>query len=845
MKKMVIGMLAHVDAGKTTLTEAMLYKSNTIKKQGRVDRGDAFLDTHSLEKSRGITIFSKEARLKTDKSLITIIDTPGHIDFSAEMERTLQVLDAAILIVSSTDDITGHTRTLWQLLENMKVPVIIFVNKMDMDCPKSDIILKRLKNGIDNHIVDFSHRDEMFYENVAENDEQIFEKYMACNTIDDDDIASMIMERKIFPCLFGSALRLEGVDGVFEILDNYINVSYDSETFGARVYKISRDEADNRITHMKITGGTLKVKDVILGEKVNQIRMYSGSRYTAVSEALAGDICVVTGLNNTKAGEGVGEESGRFTPYIAPVLRYAVILGGGVDVNQAYSKLCRLGEEDPTLNITYNEELKEIEIELMGQVQTEVLKTIIKERFDMDVDFGVGHIVYKETITNVVEGIGHFEPLRHYAEVHLLLSPGEVGSGITFENKCSEDILDKNWQRLIKTHVFEREHRGVLIGAPLTDVVITLMSGKAHTKHTEGGDFRQATYRAIRQGLMKADSMLLEPYYDYILTVDPGNVGRAIGDIEAMCGNYEITEMKPEYVRLSGSAPVSTMCDYHKEVVSYTKGYGSLSLSLAGYGACHNPVEVINMRAYDPLSDRRGDPNSVFCAGGSGFIVPWNEVEQYMHLPSCIHRDSEETEVRTVIKQDLELSIGTEEIDAILARTFYANKKANGNRKGYARYQSLINNRESKPVKREILPKYLLVDGYNVIFAWDELNELAKVNIDAARDKLKDILCNYQGMKNVNVILVFDAYRVKGHSVSVEAYHNINVVYTKEAQTADAYIEKFTHDNKGKYDITVVTSDGLEQVIIRGAGCKLTSSREFKVEVENINREIAGTTTLW
>ena len=847
MEKIVLGMLAHVDAGKTTLTEALLYKTNTIKKLGRVDKGDATLDTYALEKERGITIFSKEARIKTPEQIITILDTPGHVDFCTEAIRTLSVLDAAILIISGTDDITGHTKTLWQMLGKMKVPVIIFVNKMDMDCPARDVILKRLKSGLDNRLVDFTTYDNAFYESIAENDEKLFEQYMAGENVYDSDISELVMNRKVFPCLYGSALKMQGIDELLHVISTYVRVSQDDETFGAKVYKISRDENGNRVTHMKITGGSLSVRDVIDDEKVTQIRMYSGSRYDAVSSVTGGDICQVYGLNNTKAGMNLGNEKGETTPLITPALKYAIILPEGVDASKAYSLIKDLDEEEPALNITYNEELVEIELELMGQVQLEIIKNIIKERYDMDVSFGAGHIVYKETILDTVEGVGHFEPLRHYAEVHLVISPGDVGSGITFESQCSEDILDKNWQRLIKTHVFEREHRGVLTGSPLTDVHITLVSGKAHNKHTEGGDFRQATYRAIRQGLMQAESMLLEPYYDFTLTVNNSSVGRAITDIEGMCGTYTIAETTPDYTVITGSAPVYTMCDYQKEVISYTKGFGNLSLSLSGYGACHNPIEVIDRIGYNPLADKKGESGSVFCKGGAGYNVPWDQVFDYMHMPLTLndgnHSERENIAVNKAPYE--EITIGTDEIDAIINKTFYSNKRNDNTRKGYTKYKAIMETGSYKPVLASNLPKYMLVDGYNLIFAIDELNDLAKTNVDAARDKLKDMLCNYQGMKHMNVIVVFDAYRVKGHPVSIEEYHNIKVVYTKEAQTADAYIEKFTHEFKGRYDITVVTSDGLEQVIIRGAGCKLISSREFKALMDDVNKEIGGTTSLW
>lgn len=834
-------MLAHVDAGKTTLSEAMLYESKTIRKLGRVDRKDTFLDTFDMEKNRGITIFSKEARMKLNDAEITLLDTPGHVDFCAEMERTLQVLDYAVLVISSTDNVTGHTRTLWQLLAKSRIPVFIFVNKMDMENAGRDVILKKLSVGLSDKLVDFTNDCcDTFYENVVQNDEECFEKYMEGNMPDREEIAELVAARKVFPVCFGSALRLEGIDGFLNVIEKYtLNPSYKAD-FSARIYKISRDEQGSRITHMKITGGTLRVKDVILGEKVNQIRMYSGSRYDAVSEVSSGELCVVTGLNNTKAGMVLGAEEGEYTPLLTPVLNYAVKLPEGTDSTLMLSKFLELEEEEPELHIVWNEYLKEIQLELMGEVQTEIIKAMVKERYGVDIDFGAGHIVYKETIADHTYGVGHFEPLRHYAEVHLVLSPNEPGKGITFESKCSEDVLDKNWQRLIKTHIFEKTHRGVLVGAPLTDVHITLVAGKAHNKHTEGGDFRQATYRALRQGLMEAESVLLEPFYDYTLTVPVANVGRAMSDIDAMSGSCTVSETNGVETILVGRAPVASMCDYQKEVQAYTKGFGRLNLTVSGYGKCHNSEEVIERMAYNPDEDRRNESGSVFCANGSGFVVPWYEVKNYMHIGQVSEDGtvSANDDIKTIkSRYDEEVSLGTEEIDAIIEKTFYANKRDKSElRRSFARHKAEETFAKSKPVIN--LPKYMLVDGYNVIFAWDELNMLAKENIDAARDALKDILCNYQAMKKINLIVVFDAYRVKGHNTEIGTYHNINVVFTKEAETADAYIEKFSHENGGKYDITVVTSDGLEQIIIRGQGCKLMSAREFKEEVEAVNREL-------
>lgn len=860
MKKLVIGVVAHVDSGKTTLSESILYHTGSIRKMGRVDTKDAFLDTNEMERARGITIFSKQAIVKLGDTEITLLDTPGHVDFSAEMERTLQTLDYAILVVSGADGVQGHTLTLWTLLRKYKVPAFIFVNKMDQKGTNRQNIMIELKKKLDEGCVDFGILGtEEFLEEVAVCDEELLTEYMEEGSISKESLVTFIQKRKIFPCYFGSALKLQGVDKFLEGFEAYTREPDYPEEFGAKVFKITRDDQGNRLTHMKITGGTLKAKMVLTNqmakvdgrspdtevweEKVNQIRIYSGDKFDAVPEVHAGCVCTVTGLTRTKPGEGFGIESGSWTPVLEPVLGYRLILPDGCDPAMILPKLRQLEEEIPELHIVWDEFLQEIRVQIMGEVQTEILKNIIKQRFNVDVGFGTGKILYKETIEDTVEGVGHFEPLRHYAEVHLLLEPLERGSGMQFATDCSEDILDRNWQRLIMTHLLEKEHKGVLTGSAITDIKITLVTGRAHIKHTEGGDFRQATYRAVRQGLKQAKSVLLEPYYEFELEVPQQMVGRAMTDIDKMHGFCEITQSEGEMTTLKGEAPVATMWEYPKEVTAYTKAQGKLTCSLSGYGKCHNEEEVIEQIGYDSESDFANPTGSVFCAHGSGFIVEWDKVKDYMHLESILKEDKsgdmELSAQEFVPKGPVEDFIDTDEIDSILSRTFYSNRKEDGR----SRYQKKKKEPYQGPVTRSYKPvekkeEYLLVDGYNVIFAWDELNELAKQNVDGARGKLMDILCNYQGMKNCQVILVFDAYRVQNHQTEIVDYHNIHVVYTKEAETADQYIEKFAHENASKYKITVATSDGLEQIIIRGNGCQLLSARELKSEIETMEKQI-------
>ena len=864
IRKFVIGILAHVDAGKTTLSEALLYKCGKLRKFGRVDNKDAFLDNHELERERGITIFSKQAVLDFETCEVTLLDTPGHIDFSAEMERTLQVLDYAILVISGADGVQGHTKTLWRLLKKYQIPTFLFVNKMDQQGTDKEVLLKELQKKLNSGCIDFSEKEtEEFYENIAMcGEESLLEQFLEIDAEDflseqkehpvitKDIITQLIVERNVFPCFFGSALKMEGVEQLIENMDVFMKMKNYPKEFGAKVFKIARDELGNRLTYMKITGGCLKVKEQIgkLEEKINQIRIYSGEKYTTVNEAIAGCVCAVTGLTDSSVGEGFGIEKDSDLPILEPVLTYQILLPEGCEPLVMLPKLRLLEEEDPKLHIVWKEELQEIQIQIMGQVQLEILKSMIKERFQVEVAFSSGNIVYKETIANSVIGIGHYEPLRHYAEVQLLLEPGEMGSGLKFATDCSEDVLDKNWQRLILTHLLEKEHKGVLTGSAITDMKITLLTGKAHLKHTEGGDFRQSTYRAVRHGLKQAKSLLLEPVYEFRLEVPEGNIGRAMTDIERMCGIFEAPFLEDEKMVLVGTVPVSSLGDYQQEVISYTRGQGSLFCMLKGYAPCHNAEEIIEKMNYDSERDLENPTGSVFCSHGAGFLVSWDKVKEYAHLK--VEFPNLETEVEDVSNtfQEEESSyvedvwIDIEEVDAILERTFYANKKS----KEYSKKNGIVRKTKKEyipPVTRtysqpKLQKEYLLIDGYNIIFAWKELSELAKVNIAGAREKLLDIMCNYQGIRNCNLIVVFDAYRVEGHQTEILDYHNIHVVYTKEAETADQFIEKFAHENGKKYNVTVATSDSIEQVIIRGQNCHLLSARDLEWEVNHVNEKL-------
>lgn len=864
-EKLTLGILAHVDAGKTTLAESILYLRGSIRKIGRVDHGDAFLDNYELERSRGITIFSKQARLTLGNREVTLLDTPGHVDFSAEMERTLQVLDAAVLVISGADGVQGHVETLWKLLKYYQIPVFLFVNKMDQEGTDREKLLSELKKRLDGNCVDFNQEETdyaAFAEEAAMSDEKLLEEYLESGSVDRKLLKKAIADRKLFPCFFGSALKIQGVEELLKGLETYASTSPYRKNFSARVYKISRDEAGNRLTHLKVTGGVLKVKmpltnrregleeSEIWEEKADQIRLYSGAGYQAVNEAGPGSICAVTGLSRTFAGEGLGEEAEGNLPILEPVLTYRIELPEGTNVHETFLKLLKLEEEIPELHIVWNERLSEIHAQVMGEVQIEILKSLIRDRFRLDVEFGDGNIVYKETILEPVEGVGHFEPLRHYAEVHLLLEPAERGSGLSFDTVCSEDVLDRNWQRLILTHLEEKKHLGVLTGSEITDMKITLLTGRAHIKHTEGGDFRQATYRAVRQGLRKAKSILLEPVYEYRLEVPADLVGRAMADIQRMNGKFSGPELEGEMAVLTGTAPVSAMRGYPREVTAYSRGRGRISVALSGYESCHNGEEIAALSGYDPDGDMENPTGSVFCAHGAGFVVDWDQVEDYMHLESAWGNGGEKTEpeglpvtesIRRQRAAEAETYASEEELKAIFERTYGPVKKERGSFEKRVRRSSSDSVSAYRPIKKEMpQEQYLLVDGYNIIFSWEDLNELSRVNMEGARSKLADLLCNYQGYQKCHVILVFDAYKVEGNHGEVVKYHNIHIVYTKEAETADQYIEKTVHAIGRKYGVTVATSDGLEQVIILGQGARRLSARGLREEIEAASTEIRG-----
>lgn len=855
MRRLAVGILAHVDAGKTTLSESLLYESGMIKQLGRVDNQNAFLDTEELERARGITIFSKQAIMNCGDTCITLLDTPGHVDFSAEMERTLWVMDYAILVISGADGVQGHTLTLWRLLERYQIPTFLFINKMDQEGTNREYLMQNVRKHFGEGCIDFNGlRDDEFSEQIAVCDEQLLERYLEGQEIAKSDVVDLIEMRKVFPCYFGSALKLEGVSEFLSDLLQYVKEKEKPSEFGAKVFKIARDQQGNRLTYMKVTSGELRVKDVLSGmnedgiyeEKVNQIRIYSGDKYEMEQMVLPGTVCAVTGLNKTYPGQGLGVERDAVLPMLEPVLTYSVELPEDVDTAQMLPKLKQLEEEQPELHILWQEETKEIQIKLMGEVQIDVLKKRIADRFGVEVSFGVGNIVYKETVANVVEGVGHFEPLRHYSEVHLLLEPGEAGSGMQFMTDCSEDVLDKNWQRLILTHLEEREHVGVLTGSALTDMRITVVAGKAHTKHTEGGDFRQSTYRAVRQGLMQAESVLLEPYYAFRIAVPQDMVGRAMTDINQMCGEFEGPVMEGDQAVLEGTAPVATMRGYQVVLNSYTKGRGTMFCTLKGYGVCHNSEEVIATLGYDAEADTANPSSSVFCSHGAGFIVPWYQVKDYMHVESVLERmqdvdgqkdDLEEMSEVARRKASLtDYSLDEEQIEAILNRTSHANEKAS--KHYYKKSKPRIDFAYKGQVQPRFKDKYLIVDGYNIVHAWDELKCLVEDNLEGARMKLMDMLSNYQGFVKCEVIVVFDAYLVKGNLGEMFDYQNIHVVYTKEAETADAYIEKLTHKISRDYHVTVATSDGLVQLITRGQNCRVMSALELKSEMERVNQEI-------
>lgn len=892
MKKLVVGILAHVDSGKTTLSEAMLYTAGKIRKLGRVDHKDAYLDTDAQERERGITIFSKQAVFTYDGMEITLLDTPGHVDFSAEMERTLQVLDYAILVINGMDGVQSHTDTLWKLLKRYEIPTFIFVNKMDMDGADKDAVFQNIRKKLDGDCVDFSSGDRD--EQIAMADERLLDTYLDSGMVETEDIIEAILDRKIFPCFWGSALKLSGVQELLDAMNAYMVMPAYNTEFGGRVFKISRDAKGERLTYMKVTGGNLKCREQIEGTdgKVNQIRIYSGARYETVEEAPAGTVCAVTGLGETSAGQGVGCEQENVFAGLEPVLSYKVSYPEDKDAVVVLRDIRQLEEEEPELHVEFAQETREIFVKVMGQVQLQVLTQIIKDRFGYLISFGMGRIIYKETLAEPVMGVGHFEPLRHYAEVHLLMEPLEPGSGMQFDTICSEDVLDKNWQRLILTHLEEKEYRGVLTGAPITDMKITVTAGRAHQKHTEGGDFRQATYRAVRQGLMMGECRLLEPVYAFRLEIPTEMTGRAMNDITRMHGRFAQPEIEGEMSILTGTAPVATMQEYQQDVTAYTRGQGKLSCTLQGYEPCHNEDEVLAASTYDPELDMANPASSVFCAHGAGYIVDWYDVYDMMHVkedPGFALAGMEDV-LRNITSEPTEADednrkrmarerqgVGApvydeKELEDIFVRTYGSNSRENAayNKAGFNRYNKSVSEADwyvkkaaehgkSKTTgaqtpavglktadtgiarpgayrKQKGEKEYLLVDGYNVIFAWDDLKALAAVNIDSARDKLIDIMSNYQGYVGCELILVFDAYKVKQNPGSITKHGNIHVVYTKEAETADMYIEKTTHELGRKYKVTVASSDGLEQLIIMGQGALRMSSRGLREEVERVNR---------
>ena len=832
MKRLTIGILAHVDSGKTTLSEGLLYCAGMLRKLGRVDHGDAFLDTHALEKSRGITIFSKQARLLYGDCEFTLLDTPGHVDFSAEAERTLSVLDYALLVVSGSEGIQPHTETLFKLLCRYSVPTFVFINKMDIAHLSRQELMGGLKKMGDGFI-DFSAGvpKEEFYDGLAMCSEDMMEQYLDTGTVSADAIRQSIRQRQVFPCFFGSALKLEGIKELLAGLEEYTAEPPRGDEFGARVFKISDDPQGARLTHMKITSGCLKVKDVLHGsgwaEKADQIRIYSGAKYQTVDQAPAGMVCAVTGLTAAHPGDGLGAEAGAPSPVLEPVLTYRAVLPEGVDAHKALSALRKLEDADPAQHVTWNEGLQEIRVQLMGEVQLEIVQSLLKERFGLDIGFDQGGILYKETITSTVEGVGHYEPLRHYAEVHLLLQPLEAGGGLVFSTGCKEDELDKNWQRLILTHLKEKTHLGVLTGSPITDMSITLVAGKAHLKHTEGGDFRQATYRALRQGLMQAESKLLEPWYSFSLQVPQECVGRAMNDLQAMGASFAPPEQRQEDAVISGTAPVIKLQGYPVVLTGYTKGRGRLSCEGAKYLPCHNSDEVIAAIGYDPESDTDNPADSVFCSHGAGHTVKWNAVFDNMHIPAVLrpkHEPEHKHAVPILSKSD------EEELIRIYERT-YGPIRSNP----IAAFRPSVSVQSQGfrlPEAAETGPEYLLVDGYNIIFAWDDLAAIAKEDMDLARSRLVNLMCNYRGLHRCEVILVFDAYRIKGNTGSFEKVNNISVVYTKEAETADSYIERTTHELSKNYRVQVATSDRMEQLIIIGNGAMRISADAFRKEVD-------------
>ena len=848
MKNVIIGITAHVDSGKTTLAEAMLYTSGAIRSLGRVDRGNSTLDTNSIERERGITIFSSQAEFTVDDTMFTLLDTPGHVDFSAETERTMQVLDYAVLVISGTDGVQSHTTTLWKLLRKYNIPVFVFVNKMDLIGADKAHLIDRLRKELSDRCVDFTGDFDNIDEDCATCCEELMEQFIEAGSLSKESISAAIENRQIFPCFFGSALKMQGVEEFISVLCRYTSGKAYGESFGAKVYKISYDAKGSRLTHMKITGGVLKMRDDmsysdqdgnVVNAKVSSIRFYTGEKFRTSESAEAGMVCAVTGLTGTYAGQGIGAENDSDEAALEPVMTYRVSLPEDKNVYEALKELRILEDQDPQLHILWNEQNREIHIQLMGAVQTEVLTKLIADKFGFDIQFMDGAVTYRETIRDTVEGVGHYEPLRHYAETHILLEPLPQGSGIVIDTVCPEDELDRNWQRLILTHVKEKTHLGVLTGSPVTDIKMTLVKGKAHLKHTEGGDFRQATYRAIRQGLRMAESVLLEPYYDYELEVPTENVGRAISDLQRMCASFDTPETIGESSVIRGSAPVAEMNSYQADIIAYTHGKGKLSLSLGGYKECHNADEVISSIGYSADNDTENSADSVFCSHGAGYLVKWNEVYDHMHLPLSLdeNEDDEAPEARkNKAQRFIEKAVSDEELMEIFERTY--GKINRDPHKAFKKTKAVsIDDKKVRLPKYEG-PDYLLVDGYNIIFAWDDLKKIAGDNLDAARGELINRMCNYQGYAGCELILVFDAYRVKGKHREVEKYCNINIVYTKESETADSYIERVSHELSKKHKVRVATSDGLEQMIILGNGAMRISATEFRKRYEAAERSI-------
>ena len=848
MKRLIIGILAHVDAGKTTLSEAMLYESGNLRKFGRVDHQDAFLDHDVQERERGITIFSKQAIMQLENAQLTLLDTPGHVDFSSEMERTLQVLDYAILVISGSDGVQSHTRTLWKLLKRYEIPTFLFINKMDLNGTDAEGVQAQLQELLDDGCIDFTHQTEEFMETAAMCDEEAMNEFLENGAVAKETLQRMIRERKLFPCFYGSALKLEGVKEFLQGMEEYtFNRPY-PRAFGAKVYKISHDPQGNRLTYMKITGGALHVKDYMHGpgwdEKIDQIRLYSGTKFQLVDQLEAGSVCAVTGLSKTKPGEGFGIEEDSKAPVLDSFLTYQVILPAGMEPHTAMQKFRILEEEDPQLHVVWNEQLKEIHVQLMGEVQLEVLSRLVQDRFGMTITFGQGNIVYRETIQAPVVGMGHFEPLRHYAEVHLLLEPGESGSGLSLGTACSEDELDRNWQRLILTHLEERIYKGVLTGSPITDMKITLVAGRAHLKHTEGGDFRQATYRAVRQGLMQAESVLLEPWYEFQLEVPTQHVGRAMADLQRLHANFESPEAQQDVSILKGTAPAATMQGYALEVTAYTKGLGHLICLPKGYAPCHNADEVIAKLAYDAEKDLDNTGDSVFCAHGAGFVVKWDQVQDYMHLDSGIRFEAKPKAVQETAKPKKSVDTGSGSLDAELQAIF---ERTYGEIKQRDIRPNRVNARMEKEDRYDFMdvPEFLLVDGYNIVHAWDDLRDVAWENMDLARQMLLDQVCAYQSVRKCHCIVVFDAYRVERAVEDVLQYHNIHVVFTKQAETADTYIERATYEISKRHRVRVATSDNAEQMIVMGHGAFRMSAREFKEEVELAKKVLESNVRDW